>query len=77
VSSGLVWPGGASHDGCKARDVLPVSAISLDDLVPADHFYRQLDRVLDLSFVRDLARDCYAPVDAPALIRSSSSSSSW
>ena len=40
--------------GCKARDDLPVSAVSLDDLVPADHFYRQLERVLDLSFVREL-----------------------
>jgi transposase len=37
-----------------------VSARSLDELIPADHFYRYLDRVLDLSFVRDLVRETYA-----------------
>ena len=26
--------------------------VSLEDLVPADHFYRYLDAALDLSFVR-------------------------
>ncbi len=46
--------------GAKARLFRSVSAISLDELVPADHFYRHVDRVLDLSFVRDLVRDCYA-----------------
>ena len=53
--------------GCKARDDLPVSAISLDDLVPADHFYRQLDQVLDLSFVRELVHECYAPSGRPSI----------
>jgi hypothetical protein len=46
--------------GMKARLFTPVPAVSLDKLVPADHFYRHLDRVLDLSFVRDLVQDCYA-----------------
>lgn len=32
----------------------------LEALVPQDHFYRQLERKLDLSFVRDLVRDCYS-----------------
>jgi transposase len=45
--------------GTKARQFTPVSAISLEALVPADHFYRHLDRVLDLGFVRGLVRDCY------------------
>ena len=45
--------------GRKARIISPVAAVSLDELVPADHFYRHLDRVLDLSFVRDLVQDCY------------------
>ncbi|HEX8918546.1 MAG TPA: transposase, partial [Chloroflexota bacterium] len=31
-----------------------------DDLVPADHFYRHLDRVFDLTFIRDLVYSCYA-----------------
>ena len=33
--------------GRKARRFTPVPAVSLDELVPADHFYRHLDRVLD------------------------------
>ena len=53
--------------GCKARDDLPVSAVSLDDLVPADHFYRQLERVLDLSFVRELVYTCYASGGRPSV----------
>ena len=46
--------------GIKARVFTPVPAVSLDELVPADHFYRHLERVLDLCFVRDLVQDCYA-----------------
>jgi len=46
--------------GAKTRHFTPVPAVSLDELVPADHFYRHLERVLDLSFVRDLVQDCYA-----------------
>jgi transposase len=41
--------------------------VCLEDLVPADHFYRHLDRVLDLAFVRDLVRDAYAPVGRPSV----------
>ncbi len=44
--------------GAKARQFRPTSAISLDELVPADHFYRHLERVLDLAFVRDQVQDC-------------------
>jgi hypothetical protein len=35
----------------------PVLAVSLEELVSADHFYRHLDLVLDLAFVRDLVHD--------------------
>ncbi len=45
--------------GTKTRMFLPLPVASLDELVPADHFYRHLDRVLDLDFVRDLVRTCY------------------
>jgi transposase len=45
--------------GTKVRLFAPISALSLDELVPADHFYRHLDRVLDLTFVRDLVQDRY------------------
>lgn len=46
--------------GRKDRIPTPISALTLEELVPADHFYRHLDRVLDLSFVRELVRGCYA-----------------
>ncbi len=45
--------------GAKARLFTPIHALSLDELVPADHFYRHLDRALDLAFVRELVHDCY------------------
>src|SRR4051794_26619577 len=44
----------------------PVSA-SLDELVPADHFYRHLERTLDLAFVRELAQDRYAAGGRPSI----------
>jgi transposase len=34
--------------------------ISLEQLVPPDNFYRQLEAKLDLSFVYDLVKGCYA-----------------
>jgi hypothetical protein len=46
--------------GTQARLFTPLPAVTLEELVPADHFYRHLDRVLDLSFVRDLVQDRYA-----------------
>src|SRR5215469_9946602 len=53
--------------GRKARCFTPVPSVSLDALVPRDHFYRHLDRVLDLSFVCDLVRDCYAAGGRPSV----------
>jgi hypothetical protein len=54
--------------GMKARLFTPVPAVSLDALVPVDHFYRYLDRVLDLSFVRDLVQAHYvAGVGRPSV----------
>jgi transposase len=41
--------------------------VSLEDLVPADHFYRHLERTLDLSFVRDLVRDRYSAFGRPSI----------
>lgn len=37
-------------------------AVSLETLVPADNFYWQLEARVDLSFVRELVQDYYAPV---------------
>ncbi len=46
--------------GFKERTFAPLVAVSLEELVPQDHFYRHLHQVLDLSFVYDLVRECYS-----------------
>jgi transposase len=53
--------------GRKEQSFTPVRAVSLEELVPADHFYRHLERVLDLTFVRDLVQDCYAGGGRPSV----------
>lgn len=53
--------------GSKARIFRPITAVSLEELVPANHFYRQLDRVVDLSFVRDLVKETYAERGRPSI----------
>ena len=53
--------------GKKIRNFVPVSDLSLEELVPKDNFYRRLDRKLDLSFVRDLVEDCYACSGRPSV----------
>src|SRR5260370_23360290 len=53
--------------GFKERAFTPVVAVSLEDLVPAEHFYRHLQRVLDLSFVPDLVREYYAAAGRPSI----------
>ena len=53
-------------------------AVSLEDLVPRDHFYRHLEAKLDLSFVREwVAEHVRRTRAAPRSTRSSSSSCSW
>ena len=51
----------------KTRDLDRPVLISLESAVPKDHFYRHLHRLLDLSFVRDLAADCYAAGGRPSI----------
>src|SRR6266480_4639436 len=46
--------------GSKERHFAPLINVSLEDLVPADHFYRHLERTLDLSFVREFVHEAYA-----------------
>jgi transposase len=41
--------------------------VTLNDLVPQDHFYRHLERSLDLGFVRDLVRERYAALGRPSI----------
>lgn len=53
--------------GTKERRFAPLANPSLDDLVPAEHFYRHLERTLDLTFVRDLVRDRYAAGGRPSV----------
>jgi transposase len=51
----------------KPRRVDQPVTSSLDELVPATHFYRHLERTLDLSFVRELAQDRYAAGGRPSI----------
>src|SRR5215210_3853331 len=51
----------------KSRDLDEPILVSLDDLVPEGHFYRHLERSLDLAFVRDLVRDAYAESGRPSI----------
>ncbi len=51
----------------KSRELDRSVVTSLEQLVPADHFYRHLDATLDLSFVRDWVADLYAPVGRPSI----------
>jgi transposase len=54
--------------GQKARMCKVHRAISLEQLVPQDHFYRQVEAKLDLSFVRELVKDMYAsPMGRPSI----------
>jgi transposase len=51
----------------KPRRLDAPIAVSLEDLVPPDNFYRHLERSLDLSFVRDWARERYAERGRPSI----------
>ena len=51
----------------KPRRLSEPIAVSLEDLVPQDHFYRHLEAKLDLSFVRDWTRELYAPRGRPSI----------
>jgi transposase len=51
----------------KSRDLDRPVLASLESLVPAKHFYRRLEQVLDLSFVRDWVAACYAESGRPSV----------
>jgi transposase len=53
--------------GTKVRVFVPVVNVSLEDLVPQDHFYRHVERLLDLAFVRDLVKGYYASIGRPSI----------
>lgn len=39
--------------GTKERSFAPFVNVILEELVPHDHFYRHLERILDLTFVQE------------------------
>ncbi len=51
----------------KPRRLDEPIAVSLEELVPPDHFYRRLEATLDLGFVRDWVRDRYAERGRPSI----------
>jgi len=53
--------------GSKERRFAPLINVSLEDLVPSNHFYRHLDRTLDLSFVREFVQEAYAGGGRPSI----------
>ena len=50
----------------KPRRLDQPIAASLEELVPANHFYRHLEAKLDLSFVREWAQERYAERGRPS-----------
>jgi hypothetical protein len=44
----------------KPRRLDQPIAVSLEQIVPSDHFYRHLEATLDLSFVRGWVKELYA-----------------
>jgi len=56
-----------SRLGTKERRFALLIAVSLEELVPADHFYRHLERTLDLSFVRELVQQTCVGGGRPSL----------
>jgi transposase len=53
--------------GIKQRSFAPLVNVSLEELVPRDHFYRHLERTLDLSFVRAFVQETYAHGGRPSI----------
>lgn len=53
--------------GCKAREFKQHESISLEDLIPEDNFYRQVEKSIDLGFVRDLANEFYSKTGRPSI----------
>jgi transposase len=51
----------------KPRRLDQPIAVSLEDLVPRDHFYRHVEARLDLSFVREWVRELYAERGRPSI----------
>jgi len=61
----------------KPRRLDEPITVSLEDLVPTDHFYRHLEAKLDLSFVREWTEDFLRIEAVPPSTRSSFSICNW
>jgi transposase len=53
--------------GTKEWRFAPLINVSVEELVPQDHFYRHLERTLDLSFVREFVQKSYASGGRPSV----------
>jgi len=53
--------------GQKSRVCSEPVLVSLEDLVPADHFYRHLEKVLNLSCVREYVQEKYKQGGRPSI----------
>lgn len=53
--------------GTKERSFAQLSHVSLEELIPQDNFYRQLEQKLDLSFVRTFVQETYANLGRPSI----------
>jgi len=53
--------------GIKERAFGPLPSVTLEELVPPDHFYRHVEAALDLAFVRDVVREAYAGAGRPSI----------
>ena len=53
--------------GSKQRGFTPLINVSLEELVPQDHFFRHLERTLDLTFVRAFVQASYANKGRPSI----------
>ena len=53
--------------GSKERHFAPLINGALEELIPADHFYRHLERTLDLTFVREFVHETYAGGGRPSI----------
>ncbi len=53
--------------GQKPRHFKTHDALTLEALVPAGHFYRELEAKLELEFVRELVAHCYAERGRPSI----------
>jgi len=61
----------------KSRNLDRPVLASLETLVPKDHFYRRLEQVLDLSFVRDWVTACYADSGRPSVAAACARMAGW